>query len=259
MRLTNALLCLALAASAPLAAANSYPNPTTDPARPPMLGVEMTPVPLTVQEQEGLTPNQGVLVQSVFNGTAAQNMGLQPGDVILGVNGAPIGSMTDLRNEVFLNQVGDPVEVTVQRHGQQVTSTGQFQPWPSNIPYEPIDPAMEQRFREWQERRLDRSREELDDLRRQVADLRQQLDPDQAAQGGDGTAPGQAGKDAEAQLAWHFRYGIGQRSKPADGAVAVAAPVSGEPDPVELGVQLPWHFDWRMSSDRRHGAHGEGL
>ncbi len=255
MRLTDTLLCLAWSATLPLLAANSYPPPTTDQSRP-MLGVEMTPVPLTVQEREGLTPNQGVLVQSVFGNTAAQNMGLQSGDVILGINGAPIGSMTDLRNEVSLNQVGDPVEVTVQRQGQQITSTGQFQPWPSNIPYEPIDPAMEQRFRDWQERRLDRSRDELDDLRRQVSDLQKQLNPDQATANG---ASAQAGADAAGQLAWRFRYGYHSPTTDAT-PVAAAAPVDAQAaDPIEYGVKLPWRFDWRMSSDPRAAQRREGM
>jgi membrane-associated protease RseP (regulator of RpoE activity) len=239
-------LLIAVSGSAGAATAPSYPPPTGADQNRPMLGVQMTPVPLSVQETEGLTPTQGVYVQSIFTGTAAQNMGLQTGDVVLTVNGAQISSMTDLRNEVALNQVGDPVEVTVQRQGQQVTSTGQFQPWPSNIPYEPIDPGMEQNFRDWQERRLDQARQDLDDLRNQVDGLKKQL----GQEGADGSlaAADAAGGDGAAQgPAWRFRYQIASRS-PA-GAATPGTPTAG-PAAVELGISVPidWRFKWQVAS-----------
>lgn len=248
LRLSASLLTLAIIAAGPLSAANAtYPPPTGGEQNRPMLGVQMTPVPLSVQEQEGLTPNQGVLVQSIFNNTAAQNMGLMPGDVILTVNGATIGSMTDLRNEVALNQVGDPVEVTVQRSGQQVSSTGQFQTWPSNIPYEPIDPGMEQNFRNWQERRLDQSRQDLEDLQKQVDGMRKQL----AAAANGGADAANAGTDSADAVyqgpAWHFSYGIAAKTK----AGAALTEVAQQGDPAaELGVTVPlnWRFAWGIAS-----------
>jgi len=250
MRPSATLLTLLIAAAGTAGAATSpsYPPATGADQNRPMLGVQMTPVPLSVQEQEGLTPSQGVWVQSVFTNTAAQNMGLRNGDVVLTVNGAQISSMTDLRNEVALNQVGDPVEVTVQRQGQQITTTGQFQPWPSNIPYEPIDPGMEQKFRDWQERRLDQARQDLDDLRNQVDGLKKQL-----AQGDDpaGTLEAGAGAGADATNqgpAWRFRYEIASRSP--DGGQA-PAPSAAESAAVELGVSVPidWRFKWHVASD----------
>ncbi len=166
--LVNTLFVTLMSSAAAFAAQNVY-QAAAGPHNRPMLGVQMTPVPLSVQEQQHLAPSQGVYVQSVYGGTAAQTMGLQPGDVITSVNGAPISGMSDLRNEVSLNQVGDPVEVTIVRGGQEQATIGQFQPWPTNIPYDPIDPAMEDRFREWQERRLARTQKEVDQLRDQAA------------------------------------------------------------------------------------------
>ncbi len=250
---TLLILLIAVAGTANAATAPSYPPPTggTDQNRP-MLGVQMTPVPLSVQEQEGLTPSQGVYVQSIFTGTAAQNMGLKSGDVVLTVNGAQISSMTDLRNEVALNQVGDPVEVTVQRQGQQVTSTGQFQPWPSNIPYEPIDPAMEQNFRDWQERRLDQARQDLDDLRNQVDGLKKQLAQGEGA-AGTLEAAADAGADQAAQgPAWRFRYALSSRAPAGAGAALASAPTAGDAaaTAVELGISVPidWRFKWQVAS-----------
>jgi membrane-associated protease RseP (regulator of RpoE activity) len=245
MRATTTLLALALAAPA-VAAQNGY-QALLNPENRPMLGVQMTPVPLSVQEQQGLAPNQGVYVQSVYGNTAAQTMGLQAGDVITGINGAPIGTMSDLRNEVALNQVGDPVEVTVIRGGQEQATLGQFQPWPKDIPYEPIDPAMENRFREWQERRLARMQDEVDQLRRQAQELAQQA-KDEAA-GGDGGLLGvQAapvlGSDGS-PLAWHFRYGLGKPSAPVD----LAATPSTALPPVDPAART-WRFAWHLASNR---------
>lgn len=241
-------ILLTLAAAAPAFAVQSGYEAAQNPENRPMLGVQMTPVPLSVQEQQGLAPNQGVYVQSVYGNTAAQVMGLQPGDVITSVNGAPIGSMSDLRNEVALNQVGDPVEVTIQRGGQEQGAIGQFQPWPANIPYDPIDPAMEQRFREWQERRLARMQDEVEQLRRQAQELAQQ---EAAAAAQDDSILGvQAkplvGPDGQ-PLAWRFHYGIagvpGQDVHATTTVEAVAAtPTAND--------ARSWHFTWNLLSLR---------
>ena len=248
--LTLLLAGSAAAGSAAAATAQTYPPATGTDQNRPMLGVQMTPVPLYVQEQEGLTPSQGVYVQSVFNNTAAQGMGMKTGDVVLTVNGAQISSMTDLRNEVALNQVGDPVEVTVQRQGQQVTSTGQFQPWPSNIPYEPIDPGMEQKFRDWQEHRLDQARQDLEDLNNQVAGLKKQLEQGEGGAAALATALATGDDGPATGPAWRFRYQLASRT-PKVGAQAAGAIATDAPTASELGIAglpLDWRFNWRVAS-----------
>ncbi len=141
----------------------------------PMLGIEMSPVPLSVQGQEGLGMDQGVLVRQVFPNTAAAGMGVQPGDVVLSVNGAPIGGMTDLRTEVGANNIGDPVDVVVSRNGSQMQLSSQFQEWPSSIPFDPLDPAVEKRFKDWQRRHQDRNEKEVARLQQQIEELRDAL------------------------------------------------------------------------------------
>jgi len=168
-RLAPCLLALALAASA--VAADGY----SPGSQRPMLGVEMSPVPLNVQTQQGISNDQGVLVRQVFNGTAASNMGVQPGDVILSVNGTPIGSMTDLRNEVGGNNVGDPVAVVVRRNGEDVPLASALREWPATIPNDPIDAEAERRFKDWQQRRLARNRGDVRDLGQQAKALRDRL------------------------------------------------------------------------------------
>jgi membrane-associated protease RseP (regulator of RpoE activity) len=250
MRIAATLLTLAsLSASVPAFAAQSGYEAAQNPENRPMLGVQMTPVPLSVQEQQGLTPNQGVFVQSVYPNTAAATMGLQPGDVITSVNGAPIGSMSDLRNEVALNQVGDPVEVTIQRGGQEQASIGQFQPWPSNIPYDPIDPAMEQRFRDWQDRRLARMQDEVEQLRQQAHDLAKQ-EADAAAKQDEGLfgikEKPPVGPDG-LPLSWRFRYTVA--GVPNQPATSVSAPAPA-PAATTTDAARTWRFTWNLIPNR---------
>jgi len=252
MRIAAIVLTLA-ALSAPAFAAQSGYEAVLNPENRPMLGVQMTPVPLSVQEQQGLTPNQGVYVQSVYGNTAAQTMGLQPGDVITSVNGAPIGSMSDLRNEVALNQVGDPVEVTIQRGGQEQSSIGQFQPWPANIPYDPIDPAMEQRFRDWQDRRLARMQDEVEQLRRQAQDLaKQEADAAKQDEGLFGIKEKPLVGPDGLPLSWRFRYTVA--GVPDQGATAVNEPVPAATAPAPTATVTDatrtWHFTWNLIPNR---------
>ncbi len=207
---------------ATLGAADDY-TAVTPPAERPMLGVEMSPVPTHVQEAQGLTPQQGVYVQSTFPGTAAQSMLLQPGDVILAVNGAPITSMTDLRNEVGLGTVGDTVEVSVVRNGAVQNYAAPLQSWPTTIPREPIDAAAEKRFRDFQERRQTQQRDEATELAK-----RADAAAAQAGLGGGGraTEPGARATPGEASAAF---------------AAAAAANQGGKP--LNPQVLPPWHMD----------------
>src|SRR4051812_37274496 len=216
---------------------------TTDQG-PPMLGVEMSPTTLAAQAANNLGMDQGVLVRQVFPNTAAAGMGIQSGDVITDINGAPIGSMTDLRNEVGFNNVGDPVDVVVSRNGQRIPMRGAFQEWPSNIPHEPLDPAVEQRFKDWQRRHLERNQHDVSELRQQLDQLKDDL-----AQPADATAQAprpDAAADEVAKLlhalpAWKLgvSYALASDDVVAvGGAPLIAAPVGGE----------AWRVDYRLDS-----------
>lgn len=136
-----------------------------------MLGINMTPPSSSTQAANGTEPTVGVETQQVYPGTAAERMGLQPGDLIVGVNGGGISSMNDLRNEVALTGVGGQATVEVMRNGQKMVLSDSLSEWPKNIPYTPIDEAAERRFRDWQARRLDRTQHAVSNLKKQVEDL----------------------------------------------------------------------------------------
>jgi Do/DeqQ family serine protease len=67
------------------------------------------------------THTDGALVARVAPGSAAQRAGLRSSDLIVAVNGAPIHNASELRNRVGLAQVGDEIELTVDRAGSERT------------------------------------------------------------------------------------------------------------------------------------------
>ncbi len=65
--------------------------------------------------------DRGALVTQIEPGSPAEQAGIQPGDVIVAINGKPIDSSADLRNEIGLVRAGDSVEVTSIRDGERRT------------------------------------------------------------------------------------------------------------------------------------------
>lgn len=185
MRLLLPLLC-----TAALAAATASDDYQQFDGRA-MLGINMTPPSSSTQAANGTEPNVGVETQAVYPGTAADRMGMRPGDLVVAVNGGSIGSMNDLRNEVALTGVGGQATVEVMRNGQRVVLTDNLGEWPKHIPYEPIDEAAERRFRDWQSKRLDRTQQAVANLRRQVEDLERKAQAPAPAPAGP-LAPAQA-------------------------------------------------------------------
>ena len=67
----------------------------------------------------GTTRTEGALVARVEPGSAAQHAGLRSSDLVVAVNGAPIRNASELRNRVGLAQIGDDLELTVDRGGSE--------------------------------------------------------------------------------------------------------------------------------------------
>jgi membrane-associated protease RseP (regulator of RpoE activity) len=119
-----------------------------------ILGVRMSPPSPAAQIVNRIPRQRGVEVLAVLPGTAAEAMGLQPGDVIEELNGLRIHLMADVRNEVALSGVGGPITAAVLRDGERIALRGTLGAWPSDVPYEPLDTAAEAAHRRWQQDRL---------------------------------------------------------------------------------------------------------
>jgi serine protease DegQ len=85
------------------------------------LGVTVQDVTPDVAGELGLDPGRGALVAEVEPGSSADAAGLRRGDVILAVDGRPVGGSSQLRNRIGLLRLGAPVELTVVRDGRRQT------------------------------------------------------------------------------------------------------------------------------------------
>jgi Do/DeqQ family serine protease len=87
--------------------------------RNPMQGATVVNLSPAVADQLGLDPfSTGVLVVNAGQGIAVQ-AGFQPGDIIRGVNGAPVGSVAEL---VAALDSGQGWRIVIQRGQQQITA-----------------------------------------------------------------------------------------------------------------------------------------
>jgi regulator of sigma E protease len=65
----------------------------------------------------------GVMVRAIVDNSPAAEAGIQPGDIILEVNGQPIHSSADLSNMVNSVEQGTEISLTLLRDGQEVPKT----------------------------------------------------------------------------------------------------------------------------------------
>ncbi len=86
-----------------------------------VLGVMITTVTPALAEALDLNVENGALINQVVEDSAAQAAGLQAGDVVIAVDGAPIDTAGDLRNRIGLKRVNDDVNLNIIRDGKQKT------------------------------------------------------------------------------------------------------------------------------------------
>jgi Do/DeqQ family serine protease len=69
----------------------------------------------------GTTHTEGALIARVEPGSAAQRAGLRSRDLVVAVDGAPLHNAAELKNRVGLAEIGDELELTVDRNGAERT------------------------------------------------------------------------------------------------------------------------------------------
>ena len=87
------------------------------------LGVQIQPVTTGIADSLGLKKAEGAIVDSAQNGSPAAKAGVQPGDVITGVNGAPVKNARDLARTIATTAPDSAVKLDILRHGQRQTIT----------------------------------------------------------------------------------------------------------------------------------------
>jgi putative serine protease PepD len=87
------------------------------------LGVYVTDETVQLQQQYGLQPSSGALVESVATGSPADQAGVQSGDVIVAFDGSAVSSAQDLTAAVRKASPGQSAQVTLWRGQQKLTVT----------------------------------------------------------------------------------------------------------------------------------------
>jgi S1-C subfamily serine protease len=83
------------------------------------LGVGVVEITPDLAEQLGLGVESGVAIESVSPGGAAARAGIRGGDIIVAIEGKPIGTVEDLYAELNRHRPGERVSVTVVRDGER--------------------------------------------------------------------------------------------------------------------------------------------
>lgn len=83
-----------------------------------LLGIQITDVNATVAEELSLNVSQGVLVNGVAGGSAADQAGIKSGDVIVGIEGHTVNSVSELQEWVARNRPGKQIRVDYMRNGK---------------------------------------------------------------------------------------------------------------------------------------------
>jgi serine protease Do len=85
------------------------------------IGVQIQPVTADIADSLGLRATQGALVAEPQANSPAVKAGIQAGDVITAVNGAPVRDARDLARQIGTMSPGSTVRLTVMQKGQEKT------------------------------------------------------------------------------------------------------------------------------------------
>lgn len=84
-----------------------------------LLGINIGDVDAARAEQYDLTVTQGVFVSNVISGSAAEESGILPGDVIVAIDNHVVNSVSELQEWVARNRPGEEILVTFLRKGEK--------------------------------------------------------------------------------------------------------------------------------------------
>jgi S1-C subfamily serine protease len=84
------------------------------------LGLVTSPAPLPPVWADRMDRRSALRVVEVVAGSPAEASGLRPGDLVLAVNGLPLGDAQSLQRQLFESAIGRRTEITVLRNGAMV-------------------------------------------------------------------------------------------------------------------------------------------
>ncbi len=96
----------------------------------PWLGLEVMDVTAEVAIKAGLDKVQGALVQSIIYGSPACKAGMQPGDIIMSLNGRRVRTAKEFKNDLSGLDVGSEIEMCITREDYRTTINAVVGPAP---------------------------------------------------------------------------------------------------------------------------------
>ncbi len=91
----------------------------TEAARRAYLGVDAQPIDPALEAALKLPSGRGALIASVEKGSPAEAAGLEPGDVVVGWNGADVASSEDFKIDAQLSAPGARIKIALLRDGKK--------------------------------------------------------------------------------------------------------------------------------------------
>jgi S1-C subfamily serine protease len=85
------------------------------------IGVEITSMTPSLQQEYGFTVSAGAVVMSIISGTGAAAAGVKQGDVIVGINKSSVGSAQDVGSVLSALRPGDVIALHVVRGKRHLT------------------------------------------------------------------------------------------------------------------------------------------
>lgn len=85
-----------------------------------LLGIMISDVNAQLAEEENLDLLKGVYVQEVNHGSAAQEAGMEKGDVIVAIDDKEVSNVAELQEQVALHRPGDRIKVRYIRDGEVI-------------------------------------------------------------------------------------------------------------------------------------------
>lgn len=102
-----------------------------------LLGVQIEDVDADKAEDFGIPTDQGVLIDGVNRGSAADLAGIHSGDVIIGIGDSPVRSVSELQELVAINRPGSTISVRFIRDGKSMQTAATLRTFDGSPSAEP--------------------------------------------------------------------------------------------------------------------------